>query len=194
MSHPAQPVNLVEAARRGRAFVPVATFFAGVFALSFYELEINPFLGMPLTLMVFISGLIALLLAAIGTWRGTNRVQSRRVCVVALVVWATWLCGALNVVAKQAWFWTERPDFDRAVREAAQGRSPSCAATKRCLHAPGRDADLAFPYGGLLDNWYGVVHAPAWQDPSVDRDRSSFGGDLVGCDHLSGPYFICSFT
>ncbi|OWQ47509.1 hypothetical protein CDL60_08765 [Roseateles noduli] len=172
----------------------MAIFIVGVFSLSFYELEINPFLGMPLTLAVFISGLVALCGSAIGSWRGNDRVRGRREFVITLVVWVAWISGGVNVVAKRAWFWTERAYFDQAVREASQGQVPSCAATKRCIHEPGRDADLAFPMGGILDNWYGVIHAPAWQDPSVDRDRSSFDGDLVGCDHLTGPYFICSFT
>ncbi len=187
-------MSLVENARRCLSFAPVAIFIVGVFALSFYELEINPFLGMPLTLMVFISGLVALLSTAIGAWRGEHRVRCLRACVVTLVVWAAWMSGGVNVVAKQAWFWTERAYFEQAVREAAHGEVPSCVATKRCIHEPGRDADLAFPMGGMLDNWYGVIHAPAWQDPSVDRDRTSFDGDLVGCEHLTGPYFICSFT
>ncbi|ANH69175.1 hypothetical protein [Mitsuaria sp. 7] len=184
----------VDAARRRRSFVPVAIFAVGVFALSFYELEIDPLIGFLLKLTVFTCGIMAPRRTAIGAWRGEDRWRCRVACTVTFLIWAAWISGGVNVVARQAWFWKERAFFDRAVREAADGRVPSCVATKRCIHEPGRGADLAFPMGGILDNWYGVVHAPAWQDPSFDRDRSSFDGDLVGCDHLNGPYFICSFT
>lgn len=199
MLHHAQPTPVVVPTRQsGSAFVTTALataiFVAGVLGLSLYQIEFDPFLGLILSLIVGISGLVALLSAALGARRDGDREHCIRAGLITLIMWAMWIFGALDQFGEQAWFWMERPYFDRSVREAAEGMTPSCVASKRCFHEPGRAADLVFPLGGLLNNWRGVVHSPTWEDPSVERNPSSFVGEWARCKHLSGPYFLCGFT
>jgi hypothetical protein len=75
---------------------------------------------------------------------------------------------------------------------------------------PGPPWRLAFRQpGGFLDNWEGVVYDPTgvvaqargWrfdrgvQEFSAPPDvRHLFGGDIVECDHVSGPWYRCWFT
>jgi len=57
---------------------------------------------------------------------------------------------------------------------------------------------VIFPWpGGLLDNWYGVVHDPSGgvtRAPQDEAIRELFGGDIIGVRHLWGPWYLCSFT
>jgi len=59
---------------------------------------------------------------------------------------------------------------------------------------------VAFNPDGILDNWSGIVFDPTGQVMMADRIATPehitklFGGDLVGCRHLSGHYYECSFT
>ena len=66
---------------------------------------------------------------------------------------------------------------------------------------------LAFNPEGFLDNWSGIIYDPTGDvmlargfDPvtgkffAPDRVTKLFEGDLVGCRHLWGSYYDCSFT
>lgn len=57
---------------------------------------------------------------------------------------------------------------------------------------------VAFPWpGGIIDNWFGVVHDPSGGVTRAPHDasiRELFGGDLIGVRHLWGPWYLCSFT
>ncbi len=53
---------------------------------------------------------------------------------------------------------------------------------------------IAFSWGGLIDNWSGVVYDPVGSVEDIDQNGSAFGGDLIGTFHLWGPWYFCSFT
>jgi len=66
---------------------------------------------------------------------------------------------------------------------------------------------VAFNPAGMLDNWSGIIFDPSGVvmladgfDPKTgkfiapERVTKLFGGDLVGCRHLWGDYYRCSFT
>ena len=66
---------------------------------------------------------------------------------------------------------------------------------------------VAFNPAGMLDNWSGIIYDPTGDvmlangfDPKTgkffapERVTKIFGGDLVGCRHLWGSYYDCSFT
>nr|WP_167956134.1 hypothetical protein [Sphingomonas jejuensis] len=66
---------------------------------------------------------------------------------------------------------------------------------------------VAFNPAGFLDNWSGIIFDPTGIvmeargfDPvtgdfhAPDHVTKLFGGDLVGCRHLMGHYYACSFT
>jgi hypothetical protein len=75
---------------------------------------------------------------------------------------------------------------------------------------PGPPVRLAFIQpGGFLDNWEGVVYDPTgvveaaqgWTFASGEQEftaplpiRRLFGGDLVGCERIEGPWYRCWFT
>ena len=77
---------------------------------------------------------------------------------------------------------------------------------KDCYVDPGPPIRVAFVWDGIIDNWYGPVYDPSgkvleankfksnWDDPSLADIKKLFGGDMVGCRHLTGPWYFCSFT
>lgn len=77
---------------------------------------------------------------------------------------------------------------------------------KGCYVDAGPPIRVAFVWDGIIDNWYGPVYDPSgkvleanklksnWEDPSLADIKKLFGGDMVGCRHLTGPWYFCSFT
>jgi hypothetical protein len=68
---------------------------------------------------------------------------------------------------------------------------------------------VAFGWGGIIDNWSGIVYDPSGEvmlvreseeelskaeEAERDRIRSLFGGDLIKATHLWGPWYYCVFT
>jgi len=68
---------------------------------------------------------------------------------------------------------------------------------------------VAFVWGGIVDNWIGVVHDPTggvmqanaflpdwsnWDAPELAKVRGLFGGDLYYAEHLQGDWYLCWFT
>lgn len=65
---------------------------------------------------------------------------------------------------------------------------------------------IAFEPDGMLDNWSGIIYDPTGDVMKADgfdakgkfyapdRITKLFGGDLVSCAHLYGPYYRCGFT
>jgi hypothetical protein len=99
----------------------------------------------------------------------------------------------LEVLGIHAKFRMERALYEAAVAEIKAGTPPRCVAARTCIHEPGSQMPLAFPWDGIVDNWIGIVYDPTGTVVDVDRFRGIFGGDLVGCRRVIGPYFVCSF-
>ena len=74
---------------------------------------------------------------------------------------------------------------------------------------PGPPRRIAFSWGGIIDNWSGIVYDPSgevlkaqqfkddwsnWDDPELSAIKSLFGGDLRNARHLWGPWYYCFFT
>lgn len=67
---------------------------------------------------------------------------------------------------------------------------------------------IAFPQpGGIIDNWEAVIYDPSgavgqargWAGAAGEFSappavRELFGGDLLACRHIEGPYYRCWFT
>lgn len=51
---------------------------------------------------------------------------------------------------------------------------------------------VAFLWGGVSDNWFGVVHDASASMGSAPTEV--FGGRLVQVTHLWGPWFYVAFT
>lgn len=68
---------------------------------------------------------------------------------------------------------------------------------------------IAFSWGGIIDNWSGIVYDPSgevlrarefkkdwsnWGDPELRHVKRLFGGDMRYSFHLWGDWYYCSFT
>lgn len=65
---------------------------------------------------------------------------------------------------------------------------------------------VAFPQGGIIDNWNGVVYDPTgivksatgwaenYQYTATLEAKTLFGGDLVYCEHVKDAFYRCWFT
>jgi hypothetical protein len=68
---------------------------------------------------------------------------------------------------------------------------------------------VAFSWGGIIDNWYGIVYDPTgevmranefksdwsnWGDPKLKQVKRLFGGDLLHARKLKPSWYFCSFT
>lgn len=69
-----------------------------------------------------------------------------------------------------------------------------CEKTRECRVDLFPVRRIAFSWGGLIDNWSGVVYDPVGSVKDIEQNRSAFGGDLFGTFHLWGPWYFCSFT
>ncbi len=68
---------------------------------------------------------------------------------------------------------------------------------------------IAFGWGGVIDNWYGIVYDPTaevlrarlfksdwanWDDSKLLAVKKLFGGDMTFARHLWGNWYFCNFT
>lgn len=112
-----------------------------------------------------------------------------------VATWAVWIFVPMKTIGLTTRFYVEQGSYDAAVRQVNAGFVPSCAAAKDCDFEEGPPARLAFSWGGILDNWVGVVYDPEDDVAShPERHKKIFGGDLVGCRAIKGHYYLCSFT
>lgn len=120
-------------------------------------------------------------------------------------LWAGGFIGTYTVLAV---------NYQRYERIIADARNPKVKAEVLSRDGEidvsidvGPPLRVAFPQGGFLDNWSGIVFDPTgrvmeadgwdeatgeWRAPE-DVTRL-FGGDLVSCRRLWGDYYDCSFT
>lgn len=139
------------------------------------------------------TGVAALVFAATRAIKLRTTREAHALAVVA-VAWLLWLFAPLETAGVHIKFYLDRPAYDAAVLEASQGHIPQCVTAKTCNYQRGSNANLAFPWEGILDNWIGVIHDPSGGVMDADSAKGIFGGDLLGCEHLDGPYYLCSFT
>jgi hypothetical protein len=147
----------------------------------------------------FISGLLAFAGVAALVYTASLAVKlrtAREVPALAIVVvaWLLWVFAPLETAGVHVRFYLDRPAYDAAVLEASQGHVPQCVTAKTCNYQSGSNANLAFPWEGILDNWIGVIHDPSGGVMDAASAKGIFGGDLLGCEPLHGPYYLCSFT
>lgn len=77
----------------------------------------------------------------------------------------------------------------------------------RYLVDKGPPVRVAFVWGGVIGNWYGVVHDPTGAVESAPGGRPAagdftaslkpeklFGDDVVACRVLTKPFYLCAFT
>lgn len=142
--------------------------------------------------MVF-TGLTGLLVAAIAL----RRRRSRRPVYAVMIILALW-CAWIYLPVRDLGLWVrlsvESSRIEQALGELRQGREPACVAEKQCDADAGPPLRVAFNWGGLIDNWAGIVLDPTDTITDIERHRGVFGGRLMGCRLLKPKVYLCSFT
>lgn len=137
---------------------------------------------------------------------GPARSLARDLLGPPLFVLALWLVsGVAGRASATGWahveLWRHRPEYLALVARLADGATAPESKLRPRVD-DGEPLRVAFPWGtGLVDNWRAIVHDPTGlvlragtDDPDAARARDLFGGHLVHCVHLSGPFYFCVFT
>lgn len=128
------------------------------------------------------------------------------VVAVAMVGWLTPVGETFGARFK---FWRNMEHYQSVVDQISAGADKSAIDNPITID-PGPPQRIAFSWGGLLDNWRGVVHDPSgevmkanildrttWSNRD-DTDYASvsglFGGTLIKAQHLTGDWYLCWFT
>ena len=136
--------------------------------------------------------------------------------VLGLAVAAGPLARVSNSLTTRARYWLHHAEYSRIVDSVLAYRAAKVDSliefnrVKRYYVDPGPPVRLAFIQpGGFLDNWEGVVYDPTgevqaargWSYASGEQAftapmavRRLFGGDLVACQRIEGPWYRCWFT
>lgn len=142
--------------------------------------------------MVF-TGLVGLLVAAVALRRRRSRRPAYAVMII-LALWCAWIYLPVRDVGLWVRLSVEAPRMEQALDELRQGREPACVAEKSCDIDPGPPHRVAFNWGGLIDNWAGIVVDPTDSIMDIERNRAVFGGRLMGCRSLRPHLYLCSFS
>jgi hypothetical protein len=62
-----------------------------------------------------------------------------------------------------------------------------------CEVDQGPPVRVAFVWGGILDNWQGIVYDPTGV-VLTEKGHLLFGGDLIHARHLWKDWYYCAFT
>jgi hypothetical protein len=138
--------------------------------------------------------------------RATTR---RGAALLAVGLLGLFLYGAQT--ARLVRFWVLKPGYQAVIREVEQGlrdEDPIRARRTAFRIDDGMPLRVAFPWDGIIDNWYGVVYDPTdelsrfcgdagrnsggfLKDPTL---RQLFGGTMTYCERLSQGWYFCWFT
>jgi hypothetical protein len=122
-------------------------------------------------------------------------VVSLAVVVPATAILIPFAMQAGGRVATYVRFKVKRTQYDRIVLLAEAGALDTTYVEDRYIVEPGVPVRIAFPSpGGFLDNWCGVVYDRTGYVMNVRAAEKFFGGDMISCRELQGPYYYCCFT
>jgi len=174
---------------------------------------LGPFAFLPAVILLDIFGLFLLLEWLLSAWRGPAR--SRRfamACVMAASMYALNFTSLPRLPTIYGRFLWNLPSYQNVVAEVERlRRYPGTQAYEGhdCIVDPGPPLRVAFVWGGIIDNWVGIVYDPTgevlkanefradwsnWDDPRLAPVKGLFGGDLRSTRHLFGPWYYCTFT
>lgn len=172
--------------------------------------------GTPFVLLIAVAGAIFWLFRGIRYARDASRHLQRTVAilaapamlVVALLI-SLPLIGLGGLVGTISRLAINQSRYERIIAKARAHGSEGWSGEEEGVSFttdPGPPLRVAFNPAGMLDNWAGIIYDPTG-DVSLakgfdargrfsapERVTKLFGGDLVGCRHLWGAYYSCSFT
>lgn len=115
-----------------------------------------------------------------------------------ILLWGMRLGPRIGVAAKLWRVESEYLEVVTAIRKDPAADPPDCSA--RLEIEPGPPLRVAFSWGGVLDNWTGIVHDPGGGVLTANQPGNSsgssrlFGGTLIHARHVWGPWYFCVFT
>ncbi len=160
--------------------------------------DLVPFLGLFVYVLVLGAYASILLCAVVSAFRRRSAGAAFRVNAVLLLFAFEWKLGWMP--ARRMRFAFDQSSYERRVLIIQRKEADAFLADS--AHVDGRPVffdetcpeRLAFPLGGLLDNWYGYAYDPTGElgKPNVERDL--FGGKLIHVFHLNGGWYFVAFT
>ena len=139
--------------------------------------------------------------------------KTRMLFAVAILVVSVTIVGWLTPVGKtfgaRCKLWREKAYYQSVVAKVVASADDS-EFNHPIIVDSGPPLRVAFSWGGILDNWRGVVHDPTgevmkanildtktWSnrdDPDYASVAGFFGGTLIRAQHLEGDWYLCWFT
>lgn len=189
--------------------VAVAWMLATVAHFAFYHDEplgiFTPLLGGVLALAAV--GLCAS--AVVAGLKGRSAKPLAIAVLVAAVAATGWRTPVGTTFGARCKLWRGKARYEAVVAEVAAG-ADAAAFDLPVIVDPGPPIRVAFSWGGILDNWRGLIHDPTgevmkanlldrknWSnrdDPEYAAVSGFFGGTLVRSRHLGGAWYLCWFT
>jgi hypothetical protein len=138
-------------------------------------------------------GLVAIVLSLAAIYRQHDRNSFLSLSIVVLV-FTLWCVLPTDLMGAYVRAGLESRAYSEAVRELQAGGTVSCVPSQWCEIDEGPPRRLAFSWGGIVDNWVGVVYDPENAVGDARKYEKLFGGDMLGCTRLWDHYYFCGFT
>jgi hypothetical protein len=167
-------------------------------------------LGLVDAVVLLLPGAAIAVIALIGMIRKT--VSLRHGYTTLAIAFAVFFLGWLTPVGANLGLyfrlWRNESEYLRQV-QIASDPSQRTSLDRSTSVDEGPPVRVAFSWGGIMDNWIGIVHDPTgevmeanrfrpdwsnWNDPALGGGKRLFGGDLYRARHLWGNWYFCCFT
>ncbi|MFT5467646.1 MAG: hypothetical protein ACI8UO_002752 [Verrucomicrobiales bacterium] len=173
----------------------VVWLIAAVLRVLFFH-EINSSLWMLSTLVDW-GMILAGVCLAIGLLFLKRPLPIATAIAIGGIVWLSWFTSVGWLTGAHFRVWRMESSYEAEVARILAMSDEELKAYKGSVEVEaGPPRRVAFSWGGIIDNWIGVVYDPSGQVLNVDQAevRSLFGGDLQAAYHLWGPWYYCVFT
>ena len=141
--------------------------------------------------------------------KGKSRIPLVTALVVAAITSTGWFTPFGKTMGAHYKLWREKDYYESVVAEVGDGTDKSRYSFPVLVES-GPPVRVAFYWGGILDNWHGIVNDPTgevmkanllnlktWENRN-DSEYTSvsmlFGGTLIRAQHLGGDWYLCWFT
>ena len=187
----------------------VGWFFVTLGYFAFYYDELlsifTPLAGGAL----FLGGIALVISGVIVAIKSKTRIPIVTAVIVAVVAITGWFTPLGKTMGAHCKLWREKEYYESVIAEVGKGNDES-KPDFPVLVDTGSAVRVAFSWGGILDNWRGIVHDPTgevmkanildlktWEnrnDPDYASVSMLFGGTLIRAQHLGGDWYLCWFT
>ncbi len=187
----------------------VWTIFLILLAVFWVDLD-APFLPVSaiFTLVIFVLGAILILLWILSIRTETSQKYTIPIFAITFILGcSSGFVFLPDDFSRKAKFYLHKSSYEARVAEIYKmppQQLEKFVNNKDCSVDLGPPIRVAFIWDGITDNWYGVMYDPSdgvqqadpkkWDDPSYQKLKRIFGGDLVSVRHIEGHWYFCWFT